>query len=160
VFSIGPTFVWVAVNLLILYLFLRRILFKPVTAMLENRKKTISDAFANADKAKAEAAELKSKYEEQIKHAKEEGEKIVEAAKAKASKEYDEVVAASKRDSEAMLVKAQAEIEREKANMLKDVRSQIAGLALLAASKVIEENMDTERNKALVNKFIDEAGAA
>jgi F-type H+-transporting ATPase subunit b len=160
VFSIGPTFIWVAVNLLILYLFLRKILFKPVTAMLENRKKTISDAFANADKAKSEATELKLKYEEQMRHAKEEAERIVEAARTKASKEYDEVIAASKKDSEELFLRARAEIEREKANMLKDLRSQIAGIALLAASKVIEENMDNERNRVLVNKFIDEAGAA
>ena len=44
--------------------------------------------------------------------------------------------------------------------MLKDIRGQVAGLALAAASKVIEANMDNEANRALVDRFIDEAGAA
>jgi F-type H+-transporting ATPase subunit b len=44
--------------------------------------------------------------------------------------------------------------------MLKELRSQVAGLALAAASRVIEANMNTESNKNLVDKFIDEAGAA
>jgi F-type H+-transporting ATPase subunit b len=44
--------------------------------------------------------------------------------------------------------------------MLKEIRNQIAGLALAAASKVLEANMNTESNKAIVDKFIDEEGAA
>jgi F-type H+-transporting ATPase subunit b len=44
--------------------------------------------------------------------------------------------------------------------MFKNVRSEVASLALAAASKVIEANMDTESNRVLVNKFIDEAGVA
>jgi F-type H+-transporting ATPase subunit b len=44
--------------------------------------------------------------------------------------------------------------------MIKGVRSEVASLAFAAASKVLEANMDTESNRLLVDKFIDEAGAA
>jgi F-type H+-transporting ATPase subunit b len=56
--------------------------------------------------------------------------------------------------------KGREEIEREREQMLKDIKGQVAGLALAAASKVIDANMDNERNRALVDKFIDEEGVA
>ena len=153
-------FVFVAINLLILYFVLNKILFKPVTAFMENRAKTISDAIANADTSKAEAEELKKKYGEQLEYAKDEADKILDAARIRGAKEYDEMLVAAKKDAEGVLVRAREEIEREKMQMIKEVRGQIAGLALAAASKVIEANMDTETNRVLVDKFIDEAGAA
>jgi F-type H+-transporting ATPase subunit b len=44
--------------------------------------------------------------------------------------------------------------------MLKEIKNQVASLALAAATKVIEANMDTVSNRALVDKFIDEEGVA
>jgi len=44
--------------------------------------------------------------------------------------------------------------------MLRQVRQQIAVLAISVATKVVQANMDTDANKIMVDKFIDEAGAA
>lgn len=153
-------FLIVALNLLILYFILKKILFKRVTEFMENRTKSIKDALDNADKAKADAAELRQKYEVQIRTAKDEADRIISEANVKAGKEYDAVLSAAKKDAEGILAKAREEIERERTQMLKDIKGQVAGLALAAATKVIETNMDTEANRALVDKFIDEAGAA
>ncbi len=152
--------VMVAINLIILYLVLRKLLFARITQFMENRTKAIKDSIDNAEKAKAEAAELKLQYENQLSTAMDKGEKIVEEARAKANKEFDRIVAAAKQESENILAKATEEIAREREQMLKEIRGQVAGLALAAASKVIEANMDTETNRALVDRFIDEAGAA
>ena len=153
-------FILVALNLIIFYVVLRKILFKPVTEFMEKRTNSIRDSIDNAEKAKAEAEELKRKYEEQLRNARSEGEKIIEEARAKATKEYDRLVAEAKTETSGILDRAREEIERERTQMLKDIRGQVAGLALAAASKVIEANMDNESNKALVDRFIDEAGAA
>ncbi|MCX8129559.1 MAG: F0F1 ATP synthase subunit B [Clostridia bacterium] len=153
-------FLIVALNLLILYFLLKRTLFKPVTQHMENRTKMIRDSIDNAEKAKADAAELKKKYEDQLRTAKDEADKILNEARSRANKEYEEILQAAKKDAEGTMLKAREEIERERIQMLKDVRSEVASLALAAASKVIEANMDTESNKVLVNKFIDEAGVA
>jgi len=150
----------VALNLIILYVVLRKILFKPVTQFMENRAKSIKDSIDNAENAKVEAAELKQKYEDLLKAARIEAIKITEEAYAKAEKEHEKITAEAQKESQRILQHARQEIEREREQMLKDIRSQVAGLALSAASKVMEANMDTESNRKLVNKFIDEAGAA
>jgi F-type H+-transporting ATPase subunit b len=53
---------------------------------------------------------------------------------------------------------ATADIAAEKDRALADVRSQVAELALAAASRVVGETMTTEREKRLVNEFLTEVG--
>lgn len=153
-------FLIVALNLLILYFFMKKLLFKPVTQFMENRAKSIKDSIDNAEKAKAEASVLKQQYENKLLTAKDEADKILNDSRVRATKEYDSILNTAKQDAQGVLAKAREEIEREKAQMIKDIKNQVAGLALAAASKVIEANMDTSSNRALVDKFIDEEGAA
>lgn len=159
--SLSPyKFLIVFLNLTILYFILRRILFKPVTQFMENRTNSIRDSINNAEKAKSEADALKLKYEEQLRNARAEGEKLIDEARARADKEHDRLVHEAEAEAEGILQRTREEIERERKQMLREIRGQVAGLALSAASKVIEANMDTESNRILVDKFIDEAGVA
>ncbi len=154
------TFLFVALNLLILYFFMKLILFKPVTQFMENRKNSIETALNDAEQAKLEAAESRKSYDQQIRNIKVDSDRLVNEAKQKASREYEEIVAAAKKEAELILQKGREEVERERAEMLKQVKQQIAVLAITAATKVVQQNMDSETNKSLVEKFIDEAGAA
>ncbi len=154
------TFVFASLNLLILYFVLKRILFKPVTKIMEDRVQSIRDSIDNAEKSKLDAAELKQKYIDQLKTAKIEADKILEDSRSRAVKEYDEIIENAKQNADAILTKAREEIERERLQMIKDVRGQVASLALSVASKVIEANMDTQKNKVLVDKLVDDMGAA
>ena len=95
--------VMVAINLIILYIVLRKLLFLRVTQFMENRTKAIKDSIDNAEKAKAEADELKLQFESQLRTARDKGEKIVEEARIKAEKEYDRIVAAAKQDMKTYL---------------------------------------------------------
>ena len=152
--------IMVALNLTILYVVLRKLLFKRVTEFMENRTKSIKDSLDNAEKVKIEAGELKLQYQSQLNSARDKGQTMIEEARVKAEKESDRIIAAAKQESESIIAKAMEEIEQERLQMLKDIRGQVAGLALAAASRVIEANMDTDANRVLVNRFIDEAGAA
>lgn len=152
--------IMVALNLTILYVVLRKILFKPVTQYMENRTKSIRDSIDNAEKAKSEADDLRRRYEEQLRNARAEGERLMDEARVRADKEHDRLVAEAESEAENILDRAREETERERIQMIREIRGQVAGLALSAASKVIEANMDTESNRTLVDKFIDEAGVA
>jgi F-type H+-transporting ATPase subunit b len=156
----GPTFIWVAVNLIVLFIVLRKILFKKITQVLESRTQTIKANLDDAEKAKLEANDLRRSYEEQIKTIKKEAETILDSARVRGDKEYEALISDAQRRVSDMMLRANEEIERERQQLMKDVKNQVATLALVAASKVIEANMDNESNRTLVNKFIDEAGAA
>jgi len=158
--NFGPTFIWVAINLAILYMILKRFLFKPVTEFMKKRAVMISESIENSKRAHAEAEELKKEYEKRLKTAKAEADRILEEARLRASAEYEAIVGESRREAERLIEKAKEAVEQERIKMLKDIRNQVASLALAAASKVIEANMDTERNRMLVERFLDKEGAA
>jgi F-type H+-transporting ATPase subunit b len=152
--------VFEVLNLIILFVVLRKILFKPVTEFMEKRTQSIVSAIEDADKQKAEAQEMKLHYEQQLSEAKGTAGKIIDEATAKAARKGDEIVAEARDEASVILASARAEIERERQQMLRDIRTQVVELAIDAASKVVESNMDTGSNKVLVDKFLDEAGAA
>jgi F-type H+-transporting ATPase subunit b len=158
--NFGPTFIWAILNLIILYFILKRVLFKPVTQFMENRTNSIKNDLSSVEKGMAEAAALKEQYEGMLKDSRIEADKIVKAAHDRASAEYDGIIKSARQEASDILENANEELERERQQMLKEIRNQIAGLALAAASKVLEANMNTESNKAIVDKFIDEEGAA
>lgn len=154
------TFIFVALNLLVLYFFMKKFLFKPVTNYMENRKNSIDQALNDAEQAKIEVADSRKNYEEQIKNIKIDSDKLLSEAKVRASLEYDEIVAAAKKDALLIVQKGHEDVERERADMLGQIKQQIALLAIAAATKIVQANMDTDANKVMVDKFIDEAGAA
>lgn len=156
----GFKFIISALNLIILYIVLRKVLFKPVTEFMDKRTKSIEDSIENAEEQKAEAAEMKRRYEEQLKSAKTEAQKILDNAVLSAEREHERMVAEAKQEAESLLAAAREEIGREREQVLMDIRNQVAGIALAAASKVLQANLDTESNRQLVEEFIDEAGAA
>lgn len=148
------------INLIILYIVLRKVLFKPVMQFMDNRTKSIEDNIADAQKQKAEAIAMKTMYEEQLKTAKAESKKIIDAAVEKASAQQAGILAEAQQQVEELLTDAREEIRLEREEMMKDVRNNMAGLVFAAASKVMEANLDTESNRRMIDKFIDEAGAA
>jgi F-type H+-transporting ATPase subunit b len=149
--------VTVALNLFILYLFMRRFLFKPVTAYMENRSNAIRQSIESADQLKAEAEALKRQYEERLQTANTEANRITGEAGERASLEYEQILAAARTDAESILAKAREAIDRERSGMINEIKNQVVSLALAAASKVIQANMNTESDRVMVNKFIDEA---
>lgn len=154
------TFILVAINLIILYFFMKKFLFKPVTTFMENRKNSIEKALNDAEQAKVEVAEARKNYEEQIKSIKEDSDRLLSEARTRASQEYDEIIETAKKDALAIIEKGREEAERQREEMLLEVRQQIAVLAISAATQVVQANMDTDTNRSLVEKFLDEAGAA
>jgi F-type H+-transporting ATPase subunit b len=56
-----------------------------------------------------------------------------------------------------MIERARAEIQLERDRAIADVRHQAVDLAILAAGKVIEQQLSTEQHRQLVTKFLNEA---
>jgi F-type H+-transporting ATPase subunit b len=155
-----PTFIFALVNLAILYFILKKILFVPVTKFMENRTKSIENNIQSAMNQRAEAESLKTEYENQLLNAKEQADVILKDASGRAAREYESIIAQAKEESQGLIDRTRADIENERRQMLKEVRNEVASLALAAASKIIEANMDNEKNRSLVEKFINEEGAA
>lgn len=158
--SLDWSIIWTIVNILVLFLFLKKFLFKPVTEMMEKRKNTIETSLQEAEDTKSEALKMKTDYEKQLSMAKEDASMILKESRERAAREYNEQLKESKEMAAKIVQEASVAIELEKRKSLQEAQAEIATIALLAASKVIEKNVDDNTNKQMLNSFLNEVGAA
>ena len=152
--------IWNIVNILVLFLFMKKFLFKPVTAMMEKRTQTIQDSFDEAEAKKAEADRLKEQYEAEISTANAEAKRIIQASREKANQEYYKRLEELEDEKAKMIKEATAEFELERQNSIREAQQEIATMAVLAASRIIGKNIDINDNKQLFGDFVKEVGAS
>ena len=159
-FDIDFTFLFTAVNLAILYFVMKKFLFGRLGSFMEARSKEIADAVENGEATKNEGERFKQEQQELLGAAYDEKKVILEEAKQQAAKEYDNVIRKAKEDADRIIKDAQEQSERERERLKKELRRDVAVLAVAAASKVIKSNMDTEKNREIVDEFLKNEGAA
>jgi F-type H+-transporting ATPase subunit b len=152
--------IWDIVNVLILFFFLKKFLFKPVTKIMEERKATVENSLHDADEKKAEAFQLKSDYEEELKHADEQASAIMKEARERAELEYNKKLDEAKAETERMIAQANKTIELDRKKSMESAQAEIAGIAMLAAAKVIGKNVDDNVNQQFLGDLLKEVGAA
>ena len=152
------TIVFTILNLLILFVFLRKFLFGRVKAVLEEREKLVREQIASAEASKTQAQALQDQYEQKLSGAREEAERIVSDAKVRAQKAYDEQMAQAQAEARRLQTEAEARIATQRQEMLRGVRQEVAQLAVLAASQVAGRDLDQEADRAMVKEFLSEAG--
>lgn len=145
-------------NFLILFWFLKKKLFAPVTKFMNDRTNSIQNKLEEARAKFDEATAMKANYEKQLSTADAEGKKIVEEYKLKASKLSDEMLEEAKKEAGLVRERAKIDAEREKEKARDEIRRQIVTLSLLAASKSIGEQLDEEKHHVLIKEFINKAG--
>ena len=105
------------INLVILFLILRKFLFRPIMNIMEKREAMISDGLKNAEDSQNQALELKSQYEEKLKGAGEESSQMIERARQEAKAEYDRILQDAGAEADRLMKSARetVDIEREQA---------------------------------------------
>src|SRR5215471_14403772 len=96
------TFGITIINIIILTLILRKVLFKPVSKFMAERAKRVQDSIDQAEKDKADSRALLEQYEGRLKNADAEAEQIIKAARESAQREAQQIVAEGKAAAEAM----------------------------------------------------------
>jgi F-type H+-transporting ATPase subunit b len=144
------TFLFTLINIGILFVILRAILFKPVTKFMEDRAKKIQDAINQAEKDKRQAKARLEQYEDRLKSAEAEAEEIIRAARESAREQADQIIAEGKEAAGALLTGARQQIEAEQAAALARFRSEAAALVVSAASRLLrrELNQEDQRRQA------------
>lgn len=150
----------VLANTLILFLILRKILFNPVMKIMDERDAEIKSQIERGKKAEEEGKKFKAEYEAKIGAARNESQQIVESAKRRAEERSSEIITQAKMEATNIKTRAEADIEKERQQAFNDVKDEISAIALLAASKVIEKDLDKSKHEELIDEFIKEVGDA
>lgn len=152
------TFLTQIISTLILFLFLKRLVWQPMRDFLAQRSEVIVGELEGAKQARLDAEKLKEEYTADLKHAKDEAGKIVENARQRALETKENIISEAEREAQYKLEKAKKDIEQERSKAEEELKSQIIDIALSAAEKLVDENIDEMKNRKLIDKFIKEVG--
>ena len=156
--KIDINLVFTIINLLVLYLLMKKFLFGPIIKVMDERKAMIDQQFAGAKEQEDQAKALKEQYEGALKSAREESYQIMEQAKKEARAQADRTVEDTQAKVAAMLAKAQEDINTERENAMRQMKDDVASLAMEAAGKIIGKNSGADQDLSLYDQFIEEAG--
>jgi F-type H+-transporting ATPase subunit b len=140
----------------VLYL-LRRFAFGPVTGMIDKRQADINRALDEAQDALAAVKRSRERSEQILAEASAHAQEIVRRAERAAGEMHEDARREAKVQAEVIVAKARTEIDRERLAAIADIRAQVVDLALVAASRVLRENIDGARNRALIEQTVSQA---
>ena len=123
-------------NMLITFLILKKLLFKPVKKMIDDRQKEIADQYAEAER------------------------EIVREAAELAHRQERDILNAAREEAKAITAKAHSDIRQERRKVFNEMKTEISDIAIEIAEKVTEKEIDSDKHRELIDSFIDQIGEA
>lgn len=145
------------ITVLVLYLILKHFFFEKVHKFMEARKAAVQD---NLDRAKAteeEAQALLSEYQATLSNAEEEKRAIIKAAKAEADRRADVIVGEAKIQAQQIVSEAHENMRAEEEKAVVQLKKEVSSLAVLAAERIMQRELDEKSQQALVDQVLEEA---
>ena len=140
-------------NFLILFVVLRVWAYKPITGMLEKRRKTIAQGLEDARIAAEARANAEKEASRIITDAEKKANQTVAEARERAEVAAKEVKSAAEAEAAKARENALVEVEGERTRILGDLRGQVAALSIAAAQKLVGEALDEKRQHVLLAEF-------
>ncbi len=125
---------------------------------MKKRSDGIANSLKDAEAKNLEAEELKAQYDAKLAEAAEEGRQLVREAAVRAESRAAEIIKEAEKDAANIKAKAEVDIKREHEKALNALKDDIVSMAVMAASKIIEKEMDEASHKTFVQQFIDRVG--
>ena len=145
-------------NLLILFLIVKKFLFKPVRNLVANRQATIDRQYADAEEAKRAAEEDKTAWEQKLQSARAEADAILEDAADTAKHRADQIVSDAKAKADGIVERAQTEAELEKKKAAEEIKKEIVDVSSAIAQKMLEREINANDHRTMIDSFIADLG--
>ena len=147
-----------ALNFVVFLVLMWTFAFKPVSAMLNQRRERIERGLKDAEQARADRENAEHERLVTLSEARREANDILARAQKVAQETRDADIAATREELERLRARATDEIAGEKQRALSELRTEVADLALRAAGVVVRESMTGDRQRRLVEEFLAEPG--
>lgn len=146
------------INLLIMFMILKKFLFKPVKRVMDARAEQVGKIYSDAEQSRNDAHQMKDEYEQRLASARQEADSMIKTAAQTAQKKGDQIVSEAKSQASHVKQKAEEEIAQQKKQMLQQVRGEISELAVDIASKVVEREINQQDYDGFLDDFIKNVG--
>ena len=147
--KLGWDLVWTIINLIVLYLLMKKFLIGPVMGIMEKRKALIADQLDHAKVTNEQAEALKGQYEQALSSAREDAKQMSEGIVKNANQQAAKIIETAKETA-----------RQEKESAMQGAKTEIAGLAMEAAKKLLVSGSSETGNQMLYDEFLAKAGDA
>ena len=149
-------FIWTLVMFAVFAGLLAKFAWGPLLKIIDEREQGLRDAVQDARKSNEEAASLLEEHRAMLRDAGKEREEILKTAQADADRIKADITEKARSESESLVKRAREQIDREKTQAIGELRTQVADIAIEAASKIVRASMSRDEQKRLVDDFIAE----
>ena len=147
--------IWTVVIFLTVLAVLWRFAFGPILAAVNAREEGINNALEEARNRQAEAERLLEEHKLQLADARRQAQELLTAGREAAGRLQKDIEGKAREEGEAILNRAKAEIEREKDAAVEALRKSAVDIAMAAASKLLQEKLDGDQDRKLVMEFVE-----
>lgn len=148
------TLIITIVNISVLFLVLRKLLFNRVNDFMDKRTEKIEEGLKNAEEAEKRLEQAQAEKDEILRAAKKEGNELVAMYKTQAEEEYNRIVANAMQEAEKMLEDTRLQLKAERESTIKSIKEEVTELVLSASEKVLGKNVDNSTNRKIISEFI------
>lgn len=144
------------VNIVLLFLLLRAILYKPVSKFLRERREKVAGELAEAKKLHEEAEAMKAEYERKMKDVEEECRTLLRQGQIEADRKAEEILREARRQADVLLEDARLRAAEEKQRALEEARAEISLMAAQLAAQLLGRDIRAADNDAIVDAFFSD----
>lgn len=148
----------VCISTFIIVVVCKHFFWNKLLDFIKARQDMIQENIENSEKIKEQATQLKNHYDEKMRDAGKEANEIISNAKLQADLEKNQIIDCAKKQAANIERAAQEEIARDRLRAEQEMKTAITDVAFAAASSILADEINEEKQKKLVDQFIDEAG--
>ncbi|MBQ5327006.1 MAG: F0F1 ATP synthase subunit B [Oscillospiraceae bacterium] len=149
-------FTWV--NMFILFTLVKKLLFKPVMKVLDQRDAEIRKIYDEANQANEKAVNLEKEYSEKMAQARDEAGEIIKQATLSAQRREQEIISDAQEKATIMTKRAEAEIAQERKKAYQEIKNEISDISVAIAGKMVQREITAKDHEALISQFIENVG--
>ena len=152
---------WVLVAIIqfgLLFFLLQRFLWGPILRTLQTRADKIREGLDAAEAAKREREQMTVEVERVLGEARREAAALSERSTKAAEAAAIQIRIEAKAEADRIRERAKADAEQLHAQSLAQLKGEVASMAILAASKILGQEVDPNAHRALIERSLDEAG--
>lgn len=145
-------------NLVILFLILKKFLFKPVQKVTQTRREELDDIYSEAKAAQTHADMNEKEWSEKLAAVKAESDTIIKNANERAARRGEEIVSDAREKADGIVREAQTQADLEHKKAQAQIKKEIADVSSAISEKVLDREISEADHRDLIERAIAEMG--
>lgn len=154
--NINATLILQSIAMMIFVWFCMKFLWPPLMKAMDERRERIAEGLAASDRAEKALEEAKVEVDKQIHAARDRAGEIVDQATQRHAQIVDQAREDANTERKRQVTAAEADIAQAANQAREELRTAVANLAVLGASKILEREVDASTHRELLDKLIAE----